>query len=118
MFAVRKPKYGLEKIVYEIEDLFLNSPYFRGRMYFLWLSLPQRDKDGIKREIKKIIQRELLGEKWVEALAKDIIQVDSKGGASVDTSSYVYKYLKAKVFRGDVKKMLIVLNEKRGLEDA
>ena len=52
MFVVKRPRYGVDKVLDEIEGMFLNSPYFRNRMYQIWLSLEAKDRKAIRYEIK------------------------------------------------------------------
>ena len=113
MKIARRPRYGIEKVLDDIEHIFLNSWHFRGRMYLLWLGLSIEDRHSIRLEIRRCIRNELLGREWWEAISKDIIKVEGES-VYVDTTSNIYKYLAHKVFSPKkFRDMLIMLRDVR-----
>ncbi|SRR5258708_20379927 len=97
----KKKRYGINKIMYELEGLFLNSRHLENRFYQLWLGLSEYRKERFRQEVKQLIRVELLGREFGLAVAKDIIK-----DGEVDTKSYLYRYLKSRVYEGNLRLML------------
>jgi hypothetical protein len=99
-------KYGLDKVIYNLEGLFLNSRYLRDRFYQIWLGLSEYDKTNFMREVKRIIRKELLGQDFYKAIAKDIL-----GEKGIETKTHLYYYLKTRVYGGDAIELLMDLRD-------
>ena len=110
---IKRPHYGVDKVLDGIEEILLNSKYLHNRFYMSWLGLKSSDRAKVREEIRKVIRRELLGKEWWLALSKDVIKVNDKGDIYVETESEVYKYLKRVLFRYKGREMLIMLRDVR-----
>lgn len=94
-YLAKKKHYGLNRVIWEIEDLFLNYRYFHTKMYYLWFSLTENDRERIKARIGGIIKEFILNNEYWEAIAMDILQ-----NGVINIESNMYKYLKKTMFDG------------------
>jgi len=97
----RRRRYGLQKVVYELEGMILNSRHLDGRFYQLWLGLSEYKKLHFMNDVKLLIRKELLGKEFSKAVASSVIRE-----GEVDVKSPLYRYLKSKVYEGNVRMML------------
>ena len=87
---------GISKVVQRIEQEILFD-----RFYALWVVTSPKGKELARRKLRRIIKEELLGIEFRIALAKDIL---SEEGIRLD--SHLSKYLKNRVYRGNLREML------------
>ncbi len=99
-------RYGLAKVVEEVEQLLLHSKSLEGKFYQAWITLNPVRKERFRKELRRIIQENLLGDEFRKALAKEIITDE---GIKVD--SPLFKHLKARLYHGDVRRLLSDLQE-------
>ena len=100
-FVYKQKRYGLGRSIQEIERLFLNSKHLQGGFYQPWLSLTAYKRHKFLEEIKGILRRELIGKELMTAIALDILE-----DGVIKTDTKVYRYLKSKVYKGNLRLML------------
>ncbi len=107
LFIAKRPRYGMTKVLDEIEVLLREGCH--GQFYDAWMRLTPYGKHEFRNELRLIIRRTLLGQKWWSALSKDVIT--EKG---INTKSHVYRYIKTQLFHGDARKMFMMLTDWSG----
>jgi len=103
---MKYPYLGIVKSVYEIERCI-----YKSKLYTTYITLTDIQKLHLRRKFIWCIQKYVLKDMWI-AIAKDTLRNDT-----IDTSTYVFKYLNVYIFKGDTRKFLVflqdVLNEKK-----
>jgi len=118
-------RYGMDRAIYEIEGLLLNSGYLRDRLYQAYLGLREEDRRGFRQQIRGVLREYILGEKLAEAIAMSIITKEAKVSkvysekgelintldiiTSIDTQTPMYSWCRKYLYRGNTKEMLIEL---------
>lgn len=107
---IGKSRYGLGKVVYEIEGLITNSYFAEGKLYEGWLELSTWQRKKFLEQVRKVMKKELLGAKFMKALAEEILE-ERVGGEGekyvyVRTEAPLYKYLLKYVYGGRARDML------------
>lgn len=107
---LKRKRLGIDRFIYELEGLFLNSEYLRNRFYFSWLNLEEKDKAGFRSEVSSLIREHIINREFREAIAKDIIKQEGEG-VSIEVNE-TFKYLKKRVYKNKAREMLIDLVSK------
>lgn len=107
-----KRRYGLSSVVQRIEKLLLSSKFLNGVLYKHWLETEEKEKERFRRELREIIRKELLGKEFLRAVARDIL------GEEIRIDSEILKYLKAKVYQGNLRALLADLQSIREEDEA
>src|SRR5258708_9713107 len=97
---MKYPYLGITKTVYEIERCI-----YKSKLYTTYISLTDIQKEYLRRKMIWSIQKYLLKDMWIP-LAKDIFRNNT-----IDTSSYIFKYLNIYIFKGDTRKFLVFLQD-------
>lgn len=106
MPRVKLPGTGISKFLYELEGLFLNSKNLETRFYLPWLNLGEFRKQAFMREVARIAWRYMLGKSFRYAVVRTLIKKKGEG-IEVDTESPLFVYMKKRMYKGDVRKMII-----------
>lgn len=98
MRRIDRRRLGIDKVVEEIENVLMGHPL----VYDVWIEISERSRRNLKREFKRMIKRELLGEEFTRALVRDCL--NEKG--EIVLESEVFKYVKRRVYKGNLREML------------
>lgn len=108
-------RYGISKVVYEVEGLLLNGEYFKGAMFSTYVGLEERVKEQFRSEMYDLIKKYVMNENFRLALAKDsIIPIEFNEGNIVyeyNVQSHVFQYFKKTLYRGKTQALLTDLME-------
>lgn len=97
--------YGLDRLAERLEkEIFLSKE--TPDLYKVYTSYQPRGRAELLRRIKKIITRELLSKEFRLAIARDILREE---GVALETE--LYKFIKTRLYRGNLRAMLSDLQE-------
>jgi hypothetical protein len=95
---------NLRVVAEKITNLIMESRFLHNKLYLPWLQLDEIDKRGFRRQVRQIIANNLLGEQFLLAIAKDVLE----GGVNIE--NYVFRYIKNRIYRGNVRLLLMDLS--------
>jgi len=103
----------LGKSVKGIENLIVKSRNLPGDFYFKYLSLSEKSRERFRKELEEVLLKELLGEDFYLALAKDVIRISEVelGRGFVEKVEYnieteVFRYLKRRLYKGNSRELI------------
>lgn len=94
----------VQELQQEISRVLCSSSYLEGKFYEVWVTLPEERRKKFLNQMYQVIRDTLLADKFLVALAKDIIT--SEG---IKVESHLYQYLANSLYNGDSRKLLIKL---------
>ncbi len=102
----KKKRYGVVRAVDRVREVLLTSQHLEGKFYEVWLSLTEYKRKKLLEELRKVVKEEVLGKEFTTALAEEVFYE-----GEVDVHSPVFKYVKERVFHGDVRELMKELQD-------
>lgn len=90
---------GIEKVLYEFEGVVLHSALSQA-----WLGLSPVQKRSVRRELRLLIRKHILGTELLTILAQDILTE-----TGIATATYLYQYIKRVYYSNNSREMLVAL---------
>ena len=95
---------GYKKLERELKSLLESPKYLHGELALVFREVPEAERVQFLRKLKRIIITNLFNEKFLKAIALDILK-----DGEIKIESNLYQYLAKYVYNGDSRSLLLAL---------
>ncbi len=98
---------GIIRVISKIKLLLSNNLNLPWDMRIEWRRLNSKQRERVLNAIRRIIQRDLLGEEFLKTIAQEVLPQEGQ----VNLEGKVVQYILKRLFHGDTYKFLKVLQQ-------